>query len=54
LTVGQLIERLSQFDPYMEVTITDGYQAVGYEGDFFIQEFEGTVDIGVGGLNVIE
>jgi hypothetical protein len=40
----------------MEVTITDGYQARGYEGDFEIRLFEydgkKQCDIGIGGLDV--
>jgi hypothetical protein len=54
LTVSDLIGILEKFydlDPLMEVVITDGYNCKSYTGDFDIQEFEGTVDIGIGGLD---
>lgn len=33
----------------MEVVISDGYDLRFYKGDWEIKEFEGQVDIGVGG-----
>lgn len=52
MKVKELIERLSEFDPNMEVVISDGYDAIFYAGEFVIEEFEGDLDIGVGGLRV--
>lgn len=36
----------------LEVTIVDGYNYRVYKGAFEIAEFEGVIDIGVGGLIV--
>ena len=56
MNVGELKEKLSEFPDDMEVTITDGYAAKGYEGDFQVVlfEYDGKkyCDIGIGGLNV--
>jgi hypothetical protein len=56
MNVGDLIEKLTEFPADMEVTITDGYAAKGYEGDFEIKLFEYNgkkyCDIGIGGLDV--
>lgn len=49
MTVEELIKALSQFPKNMEVIVTDGYDARYYQGSWLIQEFEGTVDIGIGG-----
>jgi hypothetical protein len=49
MTVGQLIEKLSKFDPNTEVTISDGYYCKFYRGSYTVEEFEGAVDIGIGG-----
>lgn len=51
MTVGEMIEKLSKFDKSLEVTITDGYGAIVYDGDFCIVEFNNSVDIGVGGFS---
>jgi len=54
LTVGELIDILEvyrELDPLMEIVITDGYECESYQGNFDITEFEGIVDIGIGGLN---
>jgi hypothetical protein len=54
MTVKELIERLSAFPKDMEVTISDGYKVAFYQTDgISIKEFEGMVDIGIGGC-VIE
>lgn len=52
MTVAELVDKLNCFSANMEVTITDGYDCKCYEGDFVVAEFEGTVDIGIGGFNV--
>lgn len=49
MNVKQLIEQLSQFPEDMRVTVTDGYNCKCYNGEYSIKEFEGTVDIGIGG-----
>lgn len=58
MTVGELIERLSHFPEDLEVTITDGYNAQSYRGDFEVVLFEyddeQTVDIGIGGFEFNE
>jgi hypothetical protein len=46
-----MIRQLSKFPPGTKVTITDGYRCNCYAGEFEIKEFEGTVDIGVGGMD---
>jgi hypothetical protein len=52
----QLIEALLQIgDDDTEVTITDGYRAMCYSGDYHVQTFQYysggpiTIDIGIGG-----
>ena len=52
MKVRGLIEKLQQFPEDMDVYIFDGYQCVGYYGEWKIKEFEGTVDIGVGGTQI--
>ena len=49
MKVKELIEKLSMFPEDLDVYIFDGYQCTGYYGEWEIKEFEGTVDIGVGG-----
>jgi hypothetical protein len=56
MTVAEMIEKLQQFPPDMEVEVTDGFQYKFYKGDFKFQMFEDTdgetiVDIGVGGFD---
>ena len=36
----------------LEVKVVDGFQGRVYSGDFVVQEFEGAVDIGIGGCIV--
>lgn len=49
MTVEQFIFCLSKFPPGYKVTITDGYNCLSYEGNFIFQDFEGSLDIGIGG-----
>ena len=50
MNVGEVIEKLKQFDPEMEVIISDGWDFKFYHmNGAVIQEFEGKVDIGIGG-----
>lgn len=49
MKVGEMIKKLQEFPEDMEVIITDGFQARFYSGDYYIGEFEGAVDIGIGG-----
>ena len=51
MTVIEMIEALSKFDRDAEVLITDGYKGYFYKGDFLLTEFEGCVDIGIGGCS---
>lgn len=51
MTVAELIAELSQYPSEMEVTITDGYEGKFYAGKYEFQEWENSVDIGVGGLD---
>ena len=57
MTVMELILKLQALPPDCEVTITDGYNAVVYQGDFVVQKFldgDGylSVDTGVGGTEM--
>lgn len=57
MTVIELISKLQEFPPDLEVTITDGFSASVFHGDFEVQKFldcDGypSVDIGVGGTEV--
>lgn len=52
MNVKQLKEALAAFPDEMEVVLFDGYECIGYRGDWEIKEFEGTVDIGIGGTQV--
>lgn len=58
MRVRDLIEKLQQFDPELEVTITDGYEAVCYHTKgseiktFQFPDEPDVVDIGVGGLRL--
>jgi hypothetical protein len=52
MKVKDLVEKLSKFDPNVEVIISDGYKLVFYHGDWLIKEFEGKVDIGIGGTDI--
>ena len=56
MTVAEMIEKLHQYPPDMEVQITDGFQYKFYKGDFEFQMFEDLdgstfVDIGIGGYD---
>lgn len=52
MKVKDLIEKLSKFDSDKEVMISDGYKCNSYKGEFKIKEFEGEVDIGIGGTDI--
>lgn len=52
MKVKELIDKLSMFPEDLDVYIFDGYQCTGYYGEWEIKEFEGTVDIGVGGTQI--
>jgi hypothetical protein len=59
MKIKQLIEKLSKFDPNLEVEITDGYEYVVYSTkNISIKEFHGeegnktVVDIGIGGNRI--
>ena len=52
MKVKEMIAILSGFDGDMDVVIADGYNCRFYEGDYEIVEFEGSVDIGVGGCDL--
>jgi hypothetical protein len=52
MKVKELIDHLSKFDPNVEVTITDGYRHLSYQGDFDVELFEDEVDIGIGGCTL--
>jgi len=55
MTVKELIERLLEFPKDMEVIISDGYELTFYHTDgIIIEEFEGMVDIGIGGCIINE
>lgn len=59
MTVGELSRLLSNFPPNIEVTITDGYQALCYRGEYELTLFEDddgkyVCDIGIGGLRESE
>lgn len=53
MNIATMISKLQalqdRLGPDAIVKITDGYDCHFYSGDFEIVEFEGTVDIGVGG-----
>ena len=49
MRVKDMIKQLNKFDQEFDVVITDGYDCKCYSGDFLIVEFEGSVDIGIGG-----
>lgn len=51
---AELIAELSKYPAEMEVTISDGYKCVSYKGSYSVQEFEGMVDIGIGGTDWVE
>lgn len=51
MNVKEMIEHLKQYPEDMEITVSDGYRYNFYKGSFVIKEFEGTVDIGVGGVD---
>ena len=52
MNVKQLREALAAFPDEMEVVVFDGYRCIAYRGDWEIKEFDGTVDIGIGGTEV--
>lgn len=54
MTVQELLTVLQEFDPELEVTITDGFDCRHYRGAFELKLFEDlpgkyVVDIGIGG-----
>ena len=52
MLVKDLIEKLSQYDPELEVLVTDGYDGNFYRGEYSVTLFKDDceyVDIGVGG-----
>ena len=54
MTVQELLTVLQEFDPGLEVTITDGFDCRHYRGAFELKLFEDlpgkyVVDIGIGG-----
>ena len=54
MTVQELLTVLQEFDPELEVTITDGFECRHYRGAFGLKLFEDlpgkyVVDIGIGG-----
>lgn len=53
MKVKDMINALARFNGDMDILISDGYKGIFYKGhefnDYLIQEFEGCVDIGVGG-----
>jgi hypothetical protein len=56
MIVAEMIEKLHQYPPDMEVQITDGFKYKFYKGNFEFQMFEDVdgstfVDIGVGGYD---
>jgi hypothetical protein len=52
MTVKELIDQLSKFPDDMEVTVADGFGCHFYNGKFEVKEFDGEVDIGVGGTEI--
>ena len=44
-----MIAMLSTYNGDMDLLITDGYDCRCYEGNYSVVEFEGAVDIGIGG-----
>lgn len=54
MTVQELIEKLQKFKPDMQVIVSDGYDCRFYRGEFDVQEFEGEVDIGIGGCLILD
>ena len=52
MNVKQLRDALDAFPDEMEVVVCDGYECKVYLGDWEIKEFEGYVDIGIGGTVV--
>jgi len=54
MKLGQFIEVLSKFDPELEATLFDGFEGRRYKPqngyDIVVQEFEGVLDIGIGGM----
>ena len=50
MTVAELIEKLTEFSPKAEVTISDGLDLRFYHTNGVdIRLYEGSVDIGIGG-----
>lgn len=54
MTVGEMIAKLQQFDPNLELLITDGHDAQCYRGSYAVDLFldcDGYAfcDIGIGG-----
>lgn len=54
MKVKEFIKKLKSFDPEMEVTVSDGFNYCFYctneKYDYVFNEFDGKVDIGVGGM----
>lgn len=54
MKIENLIKKLNKFPKDLEVTITDGHEAVSYHGEFEFQLCEESgnkfLDIGIGGL----
>ena len=49
MKVKEMIAILSTYNCDMDVLITDGHDCRYYEGNYSVVEFEGAVDIGIGG-----
>ena len=59
MTVGELILRLSAYNPSLEISITDGWSGAIYEGAFPIHlvtvgDDTQMIDIGIGGYQLEE
>lgn len=61
MLVSELIAKLQTAQAAVgdvKVTITDGYEAIGYDGNFAVERFydfqnnEMTIDIGIGGTRL--
>ena len=55
MKIKEMIEKLKEYDPELEVTITDGFECRSFRGDFEfslykIDENIKELDIGIGGL----
>ena len=52
MKVKDIINKLKEFNSELEVMITDGYNLKFYNGDWEIREFDGSIDIGIGGTEI--